>query len=1004
MFSRKLLLIALFTAFGMARLIGQQNVHLHGTVTDSNGNLMDSVNVVAYAIYSDSTIVYESLYTDANGHYSLDFAAPQPNVVGTVEVSMVDCFSILVTQFYTVLNSGPFDLQADFVYCANIVIDSCSVYILEESNPGALNSLTAYTFINANVSYLWNTGATTQTIYPQASGVYTVEVAFPWGCTGIDSFYFVLDTFPSCFGYISTAINSDGTYYLQAFDFGTAPFTYLWSTGETSWSINGVLPGTYCVTMTDATACVFSTCVILDDPNVCTVGIFEDPAIGGLTAIGSGVEPITFYWSTGEVGATIYPNAPGTYCVTAVDTTGCSAAACYKYGVFNDSCYVYISVVYVDSNTVALQAFPGIFNGYATYLWNTGDTLDIIYPQDPTFQYCVTATNASGCTASACFDNSQSCYAWVDVQYVDTVTAVLTVFSDPIFGWGSNTATYAWSNGDSTATITVHANGEYCVTATLSSACVTEACVYVDFDSLQYACATWVTQFQDPGTNQWYAQAYSWGYGTFSYLWTNGDTNDITPIATPNEYVCVTATNTFGCVSSACVDTFFNPCQVYIDVSYFNGGAVLTAQSWYGGAINQGTFIWSNGQPGNILTVIQEGTYCVIFNSFNGCSSTACIDVYFNNVDSCGVYISTEPNPGGVLYTANAWGVPPFMYQWSNGATEESQIIDFGDPNVCVTVTDAVGCVSSACSYDTINGGVNIISGFVFADSLSHLAANVFLFSMNSNGEPFQLLDSTRTGEYGYYSFSNLANGAYLVKSALIPGTVGFAQYIPTYHLSSTTWEDADPSIIPNWLPYTTDISMKHTTGTPGGGVIGGGVLDPHHIVASEGNEPREIVGLPNVEVILKNEAGEPLDFTISVADGSFKFPNLSFGTYRISYDIPGIHSPDVWVTITQEDPERLQVTLIVNQGTTAVDQPVAQELQLYPNPAKNEINIKMPVLHATYDVQIVDMQGRVVYRGSVRSSNGILPVEVGQLSSGLFHINLKGENQNYYSRFLKLE
>ena len=123
-----------------------------------------------------------------------------------------------------------------------------------------------------------------------------------------------------------------------------------------------------------------------------------------------------------------------------------------------------------------------------------------------------------------------------------------------------------------------------------------------------------------------------------------------------------------------------------------------------------------------------------------------------------------------------------------------------------------------------------------------------------------------------------------------------------------------------------------------------------------------------------------------------------------MSYDIPGVHSPDVWVTISVEDPERLQVTLVVNQGTTSVDQPEAQVLKLYPNPAKDEINIIMPDNHGTYDIQIVNMEGRMVFTGSVESFNGIIPVEVGHFSPGLFHINLKGENQYYYSRFLKLE
>ena len=852
MFSRKILLIALFTVFGLAGLVAQASVHAHGTVTDENGNLMPDINIVISAIYSDSTVVFESVNTDANGDYVKDFGSPGPNQTGWVQISMVDCFGATVTQWFTVV-PGPNDIVADFVYCENIVIDSCAVYILEEWNPGTIPGLTAYTYANVQVEYQWSNGETTQTIYPNQPGEYCVEVTFPWGCTGSDCYTFT-DTIITCYGYISTSNNNDGTYNLQAYASGQAPYTYQWNTGVTTQNINNVPAGTYCVTMTDATGCSFATCVILD-PNTCSVAITGNQNIG-LTAVGDGVEPITFFWNTGEIGATIFPQSPGTYCVTGVDSAGCSSTACFTWGIFNDSCYVSIVPVYIDSNTVALQAIPGYFNTYVTFLWSTGDSGNLIYPLDPTLQYCVTATSPNGCISTACFDNSQACYAWTDVQYIDTSTAVLTVYTDPIFGWGTNTATYVWSNGDTTQTITVQESGSYCVTVTLSPTCVTESCVYVDFDSLQFSCATWVTQYQDPATNEWYAQAYSWGYGTFSYLWSNGDTNSVTQLNSPNEFLCVTATSTFGCVSEACVDTFFNPCQVYIDIAHFNGGAVLTATSWYGGALNQGTFTWSNGQTGSVLTVVQDGYYCVTFNSFNGCSSTACIQIYINNVDTtCAVYISVVPSPLGIIYTANNWGTPPFTYLWSNGSTEQIQVIDFGDPNVCVTVTDAIGCIATACSFDTINAGVNIINGYVSADSLSQLTAKVFLYSIDANsGEPFELLDSTQTGDYGYYTFSNLANGAYLVKAQLNPGSVGFEQYLPTYHLASTTWEEANPSLIPNWLPITTDIWMQHVTGTPGGGIIGGGVQ--LHGITAGGGEPRDVAGIPNVEVILKNEAG----------------------------------------------------------------------------------------------------------------------------------------------------
>jgi hypothetical protein len=203
----------------------------------------------------------------------------------------------------------------------------------------------------------------------------------------------------------------------------------------------------------------------VEDFQFCQVWIYEDPMIGGLTAEGYGQPPLSYIWSTGETTQTIYPTEQGVYCVTMTDQDSCSASSCYEYKNYTDSCYVYIIPLYQDSNAFALQAIGGYNGQSVSYLWNTGETGDIIYPQDPNLIYCVTMTSSDGCTAEACFENNQFCYAWVDVQYIDTNSAVLTVFSDPVFGWGGmNTGTYVWSNGQTGPVITVYENGQYCVT------------------------------------------------------------------------------------------------------------------------------------------------------------------------------------------------------------------------------------------------------------------------------------------------------------------------------------------------------------------------------------------------------------------------------------------------------------------------------------------------------------------------------------------------------------
>ncbi|MEZ4949947.1 MAG: hypothetical protein R2784_11250 [Saprospiraceae bacterium] len=69
------------------------------------------------------------------------------------------------------------------------------------------------------------------------------------------------------------------------------------------------------------------------------------------------------------------------------------------------------------------------------------------------------------------------------------------------------------------------------------------------------------------------------------------------------------------------------------------------------------------------------------------------------NPDSCGVFIVPMPMPAEMAYEAIPNGTPPFSFEWSNGQTTSQIIVPEFDPTIyCVTITDATGCVSTACT------------------------------------------------------------------------------------------------------------------------------------------------------------------------------------------------------------------------------------------------------------------------------------------------------------------
>lgn len=112
---------------------------------------------------------------------------------------------------------------------------------------------------------------------------------------------------------------------------GLAPFTYLWSDGSTSEDVNGLIAGTYFVTVSDANSNTASASVVVDQP----LDLISTPAITAVTSLGGnngeisltvsgGTAPYTYNWNTGATTASISGLYGGIYQVTITDANYCN--------------------------------------------------------------------------------------------------------------------------------------------------------------------------------------------------------------------------------------------------------------------------------------------------------------------------------------------------------------------------------------------------------------------------------------------------------------------------------------------------------------------------------------------------------------------------------------------------------------------------------------------------------------------------------------------------------
>lgn len=116
-------------------------------------------------------------------------------------------------------------------------------------------------------------------------------------------------------------------------DGGTQPFTFLWSTGETSSSISNLLAGVYSVTVTDALGLVSTSSIKISEPDQLSAAgfVINVSSAGGndgsinLTVRG-GTHDYFYAWDNGATSEDISNLTAGTYSVVVTDGFGCQVS------------------------------------------------------------------------------------------------------------------------------------------------------------------------------------------------------------------------------------------------------------------------------------------------------------------------------------------------------------------------------------------------------------------------------------------------------------------------------------------------------------------------------------------------------------------------------------------------------------------------------------------------------------------------------------------------------
>jgi hypothetical protein len=173
-------------------------------------------------------------------------------------------------------------------------------------------------------TYLWSNGATTQTILASAAGLYSVTVTGVGGCTGSDAINVAFSPFTYSLG-PDQNLCAPQSVTLDPQLAGS--FTYLWSTGATTSSINVNTPGVHVVhlTATNLFGCSHSDTVLVTILPTPPLDLGDDTLMCADTTLtldaGSGFT--SYLWSTNATSQSIVATAGGVYAVTCTVANGC---------------------------------------------------------------------------------------------------------------------------------------------------------------------------------------------------------------------------------------------------------------------------------------------------------------------------------------------------------------------------------------------------------------------------------------------------------------------------------------------------------------------------------------------------------------------------------------------------------------------------------------------------------------------------------------------------------
>ncbi|HYG51213.1 MAG TPA: gliding motility-associated C-terminal domain-containing protein [Flavobacteriales bacterium] len=475
------------------------------------------------------------------------------------------------------------------------------------------------------------------------------------------------------------------------------PYTYLWSTGDTSATITGLAAGNYTCIYTDSLGISDTVSITITEPAPLTLNLTPVDLLcagdcnGTISAVaGGGVSPYSYAWNTlpAQTTSTASALCAGTYTCTVTDDNGC---------VITDSATVYqpAALSLAESFTpcsnnmsnATATVIPSGGTAPYTYSWNTVPV-----------QTTSTATGLGPGTYIATVTDSNGCSDTLSVTIPDCPPYIINVSNVLCNGQNNGSAsisimggfppyTYLWSTGATTASISGLVAGSYTciITDSLGNADTVTVVITqpsplsVNFANVNPLCFGYCT-----GTS---TALVAGGTAPYTYAWNTSPVQTAvtaTGLCEGNFTCSITDNN--GCALTQSI-SIVAPSQLNVTATYEpctdslpNGTCMATATGGTPGY----SFAWNTSPVQNtpLITGLLPGSYTVVVTDTNDC-----VDSVTAVIPDCppeSLFLPNVFSPGGdgindaftiqtIGYTSmycqifDRWGVKIFEWNTVNG-------------------------------------------------------------------------------------------------------------------------------------------------------------------------------------------------------------------------------------------------------------------------------------------------------------------------------------------------